>query len=150
MECGECTLCCELLYIKAFKKPAGKLCTFCENKKCTIWNDKPEECTGFECAYLYSEKANIKFRPDYCGIIFEKLSDRLFLGTYSSKRKYTKSGLDQVINFLKQGFSVILNNIDDRKIKFFISSVHKAEDIKKEFLDLLKKRSKTWQHTEQI
>ena len=107
-ECGECTLCCELLYIKELNKPSNTLCTFCD-KGCTIHNDKPKECQTFKCAYYQMKKVSIKLRPDNCGVIFEKLEDDLMLGTMNSKHKDFSFVQGQVSFFLKEKINVVLS-----------------------------------------
>ena len=108
MECGECTMCCEVLHIKEIKKPANVLCTFCD-KGCTIHNKKPDSCKEFECMYYQMKKVNIAMRPDKCGVMFEKLEDDLIIGTVDSKHKDFKFVNGQITAFLKEGINVVVS-----------------------------------------
>ena len=54
-ECGECNECCKWLSISDVHghdvKP-GKPCFFlCEEKNCTIHQERPEVCKGYQCAW---------------------------------------------------------------------------------------------------
>jgi len=52
-ECGSCSLCCKLLSVDALNKPANTWCGGWEKDKgCTIYEDRPESCRTFECAWL--------------------------------------------------------------------------------------------------
>lgn len=107
MECGDCTLCCDLLYIKELNKPSNTLCTFCD-KGCTIHNGKPKECASFKCAYYQMKVASEKMRPDNCGVIFEKLEDDLMFGSVNPKHKDFSFIQGQIQFFLKEGINVVL------------------------------------------
>jgi hypothetical protein len=52
--CGACSLCCKLLRIDEFQKPEGQWCIHCAPGKggCKIYNNRPNECREFYCAWL--------------------------------------------------------------------------------------------------
>jgi len=116
MECGECTLCCELLPVPWMNSPAGHLCNECdEGQGCKIYNIAPKKCLEFCCAYNQMKKVSINFRPDKCGVIFEKITDDIFIGTVDPNESKLKDIVKGQINsFLGEGFSVVLFN---QKIK---------------------------------
>lgn len=132
MECGECTLCCELLPIKALSKPPNVLCTFCKDG-CTIHGNHPEECKKFECAYYQMKKVNINLRPDKCKVIFEKLSDSIFFGTLHPEFEISPIVKAQIDSFGKQGFSTIISSTKFTKPLLFLSFKHNEEEIREEF-----------------
>ena len=109
MECDGCTLCCELLEIKEVNSPAGELCKHCNNG-CDIHDTIiPKECSGFYCVYLQMENASINLRPDKCGVIFEKITTDVFIGTVDSKKIIlSDDAYEQINSFLDEGFSVVL------------------------------------------
>lgn len=135
MECGECTLCCDLFPIEEFNKPPDTKCDYCD-KGCLLHGTKkmPLECSNFECAYYQMEKIPIDLRPDKCGIIFEKLDDDIFYGTVNHKVKISDKGKAQIDAFLKQGFSVILASLKEKQPKYFISEKHNKQEIHDKFL----------------
>jgi len=139
MECGECTLCCDIPKIKELKKPAWKLCSnydiVCKN--CKIYETRPEECRNFQCSYWQVKKANIAIRPDKCGVMFEKLSQRIFLATLHPDYEFSEIAKKQIDIFMKQGFSVIFSQKNE-KLKFYLSYIHNKESIYDEFKKLLK------------
>ena len=147
MECGECTLCCDLFPVNWLNKPLLKKCIFCD-KGCTIHSDKPAECTDFDCAYAQGKNVPLELRPDKCGIIFEKWSDKIFYGTVVPDMKVTDYAMKQINGFNKQGFSVILASIKERDNILFLADGHIEKQIKVEFNNLLAKNK--WQVTEQI
>jgi hypothetical protein len=56
-ECGSCSLCCKLLYIRELNKPIDTWCQHCKPGKggCTIYADRPATCRGFVCGWLSDE-----------------------------------------------------------------------------------------------
>ena len=52
--CGACSLCCKVLKIKEFAKPAHQWCQHCRPGKggCAIYDDRPSTCRGFVCFWL--------------------------------------------------------------------------------------------------
>jgi len=90
--------------------PAGEYCKECDpGAGCKIYDTIPEGCLKFRCAYNQMEKASINLRPDKCGIVFEKISDDVFIGTVAaSVKQLNKYANGQIESFLNQGFSVVL------------------------------------------
>lgn len=55
------------------------------------------------------EIASINLRPDKCGVIFEKVTDTIFIGTVDPKlKRFTEPFKQQVKKFVQQGIAVIL------------------------------------------
>lgn len=147
MECGECTECCELLYIDSRKplkenevelitieSPAGELCKHCnKNVGCTVHEDRPLICRTFECAYVQHENAPIELRPDKCGIIFEKLDDELILGTIKPDRLISDMGTQQLHSFNRQGYSVVLTKYDTAEVKVLCRDGVERRDVLMKF-----------------
>lgn len=107
MRCGACKACCELFPIVEIGKPAGKLCPhYCDG--CSIHETKPKSCAEYDCAYLQSEDAPESLRPDRCGIVFTKKSDRIFSGILVPGVEVTDMAKRQINSFLDQGYSVVL------------------------------------------
>lgn len=120
--------------------PPNVDCKHCVNGKgCSIQETKPTKCREFECSYYQSPNAPIELRPDKCKMIFEKISEQLFIGTLDAGFNLTETAKNQVSSFINQGYSVILGATDYRKPKIFIAPGHNKEDIFKQ-----------WQTTEQI
>jgi len=69
--CGECSLCCKLLKIETFNKPAGIWCTHCAPGRvgCTIYEKRPMECRKFFCAWLTSPALGPDWRPNKCKML---------------------------------------------------------------------------------
>jgi hypothetical protein len=77
-KCGECSLCCKLLPVREFKKPANKPCVFQRaGKGCTIHNGKtyPRSCALWSCAWLVDAKAADLDRPDRSRYVVDPLAD---------------------------------------------------------------------------
>lgn len=138
MECKECNLCCKLLPIDAVGSPAGKLCKHWDvDKHCKIYPKRPSDCSLFVCAYAQMKKASITMRPDRCGVIFEKVTDRIMLGTTENSKKLKKAVMGQIVSFNKEGISVIINS---QKGKTY---VYHTDDMTKE--DIIKEVKAKWQ-----
>lgn len=69
--CGSCTLCCKVLEIEYFQKPAGQLCSHCEIQKgCTFYAHRPSICREYECLWLTERTLPPHLRPDRIGTLF--------------------------------------------------------------------------------
>ena len=110
MECDGCTLCCTLLNIHWFDSLAGEDCSFCDvGVGCTIFDDVPEDCKNYSCLYNQAEKCSENIRPDKCGVIFEKVTDEIFIGTVDYRlQKLNNDAKGQIISLMNEGFSVVL------------------------------------------
>jgi hypothetical protein len=66
--CGECSLCCKLLHIQAFNKPAGVWCAHCAPGRggCMIHATRPTECREFFCAWITTPTLGEEWRPNKC------------------------------------------------------------------------------------
>ena len=107
MECGGCTACCNVLQIDAIDKPMYTPCRYCDGG-CSIHNSKPKTCAEFECAYYQAPTIPESLRPDRCGIIFMKKTDRIFSGLLVDGVEVSDMAKAQINSFLQQGFSVVL------------------------------------------
>jgi hypothetical protein len=64
--CGECGICCKLLYIESTESYPGDWCKyFSPDVGCTIHNTKdyPEECREFQCIWSLHENELPEFYP---------------------------------------------------------------------------------------
>jgi Fe-S-cluster containining protein len=106
MECGNCTACCTVLPIKAINKPINTPCPNCLRGGCSIYDNKPQTCTEFECAYLQAKNVPVSLRPDRCGVIFIKKTDSRFDGVLIKDRSITETAKAQIEAFKQQGYEV--------------------------------------------
>lgn len=135
MDCGSCTLCCELLPIPEIKKPASVLCSNCTiNKGCNIYNNRPKSCKNFDCLYLQSDDMDISLRPNECGVMFEKVTTKIYFGTESSKNAGSWKDLN-VFNYIKslndEGITVVISSFTNTPTEFFLAEGHKKEMVEK-------------------
>lgn len=138
MECGECTACCTLSVVEELNKKAGVTCEHCVlTKGCSIYAKRPKVCKEFECAYLQGG-SNVKQRPDKCGVMFFKNSDRIFTGVIVPDVEVTDIARGQVDAFNKQGFSVIMFKLGEEKPMILSAKGHDKMAIYAEYLMLLK------------
>jgi hypothetical protein len=136
MECGDCTVCCTLSVVKELNKKVGEECKLCKNNRCSIYKKRPQVCKDFECAYLQAGN-NIELRPDKCGIMFFKKSDRIFCGMLVPEGTVTDMAKGQIISFKKQGYSVILIKLGEKPI-IELATGHDMNEIQKEYINLLR------------
>lgn len=85
------------------------------------------------------DKVSVDLRPDNCKIIFEKLSDHLFLGTQDPRFKPTKVAQQQVAAFNQQGFSVIIVT-PNQGHAIFVAQGHDENQIRQEYQSILGQR----------
>jgi len=115
MKCDGCTLCCKLLKIEWMNSPAGEYCIECfPDKGCMIYDEAPERCLEFDCAYIQMERVSINMRPDKCGVVFERLDD-IMIGTVNSEvGRLNEDILNQISIFKRDGFSLVLYKKDSQ------------------------------------
>ena len=136
MECDGCTLCCKYLPVPWMSSPAGEYCIECEpGVGCKIEATKPAECAAFACMYNQMPVCSPDLRPDRCGVIFEKISDVLVFGTAITNT--SSALLAQLASFEKQGYSVVLDHFNERRLSIFTATDRTAEEVFQEF--------RTWQ-----
>jgi hypothetical protein len=63
--CGRCTFCCKILGVDALQKPRGTWCPHCvQNRGCSVYETRPEECRRFVCDYLRLPEFGPDWKPD--------------------------------------------------------------------------------------
>ena len=69
-QCGSCTLCCKVLGISEFGKPAGVWCSHCAPAKgCNIYEMRPAECRSFLYSWLTTPQLGPEWKPDRSKIV---------------------------------------------------------------------------------
>jgi len=103
MECGGCTACCYAFPVNDAGKAGFKKCKH-EDGKCLIYENRPQVCKDYECAWLGQPTAPLELRPDKCGVIFTKLDDETMQVTLL--RKPESIAVLQAYDFKKQGYKI--------------------------------------------
>ena len=71
-DCNGCTMCCKILGIDALDKPVGKWCEHCDiGAGCKIYDDRPQECRDFFCAYLTWNEVPADWQPSRSKIVLD-------------------------------------------------------------------------------
>ena len=139
MECGNCTLCCKLLTVAWTKSPEGEYCKYClPNSGCTIFDIADKRCKDYQCAYRQMEKCSEMFRPDKCGIVFEKISEVVFSGL---TEKLTEMAKDQIRAFNHEGFSVVVIEPNKTKKTVMLAHGHDMNIVRQAVENKLKERN---------
>lgn len=111
----------------------------CDNG-CMIHEAKPSECTDFDCEYAKAKKAHTDVRPDNCGVMFEKLTERIILGTLHPMRELDDEVCGGQINhFCNSGISVIVKK-PGGETNVYLSEDHTGTEIREEFNNYILKR----------
>ena len=110
--CDGCTVCCEILEIKAIDKPAHEPCQYCD-KGCTIYRERPEVCARFECAWLAGNWRD-ELRPDRCGVMIYHDADKGYQALMFVDPDQVNPLVMEQIDFLKIRYAVDVNGIDAR------------------------------------
>ena len=142
-ECGSCNYCCEVLPIPELQKPASVLCQNCtKNVGCNIYDSRPESCRNFDCLYLQSDDMDISLRPNECGIMFEKVTTKIYFGTELPKDVGSWKKLN-VFNYIKslneKGISVVISSFTSTPNEFFLAEGHKKEMVQKIIMNTYEK-----------
>jgi hypothetical protein len=137
MECGNCTMCCKHLLIEETDSKEWELCKYCqEDVGCLIYEKRPEECSNFDCCWKQMQVAHIDLRPDNCGVLFEKWSDYVIVG--STEYEITKLILGQIQFFNREGISVLVVDSNNNR-NLYLADGHTPEFVHKEL-------ENRWQH----
>ena len=106
-ECGDCNLCCKgwlrgSAYGKEFYQ--GKPCFYLQEEKCSIYENRPEACKKYFCAWvqgLFSEE----LKPTISGVIVSVEVDnkkRQFLKVVETRLNINKDVYSKINNFCLQ------------------------------------------------
>ena len=98
-ECGECTLCCLVPAVPEIAKPINTMCKFCD-KGCTIYEDRPDSCRAFDCAWLMGAMDE-DMRPDKSHVVIEILPEA-----------------SVVLALVEPGYESVLPSLNDRLSEF--------------------------------
>jgi len=138
MECGDCTLCCTALPIPVVDSPAGETCKYCD-KGCTIWDSGiPDACKKFNCTYSLSPDADISLRPDNTGVIFERITTKIYLALVSVDIWKTAVVSHHIDNLIEQGISVVVSSYAEGLIKIYTALGHKENKVRQIAIGLAK------------
>jgi hypothetical protein len=70
--CGGCTACCTIMSVEAVNKPTYTPCQHICQQGCSIYSEKPSECSVWECAWKSGWiDGDERRRPDQLGVMFE-------------------------------------------------------------------------------
>jgi hypothetical protein len=97
-----------------------------------IHGSHPQECQGFECAYYQMDKVSLDLRPDNCHAFFERLSNKIFLGSQDLDYEMTNVVKGQIQSFNKQGYSVVMKT-GDLKPVLYLAPEHLFAEIDYEY-----------------
>lgn len=70
--CGDCQACCTYLPVSEVGSEALKDCPHQCASGCSIYEDRPEVCKGYSCAWRYGLGAE-QDRPDKTGMLIDNL-----------------------------------------------------------------------------
>jgi hypothetical protein len=111
--CGECSWCCFFTAVPELAKPNNQWCCFCKpGEGCGSYNLRPSSCSEYICLYFANYWLPEDYRPDKCGVMFEKLYDsKVFLALVDPKRPnswLTGLGRKVIAKLRDGGFSVVV------------------------------------------
>ena len=74
--CGACGMCCKILEIEDFSKPAGPWCAFCvPGIGCNAYEARPATCRDYQCLWKGDRGLTPMLRPDRVGTILMEDAD---------------------------------------------------------------------------
>ena len=74
--CGDCMLCCTLLPVEEFGKPAGERCRHAKfGKGCSIYSRRPGSCALWNCRWLVNDDTAELRRPDRSHYVIDIMPD---------------------------------------------------------------------------
>ena len=124
--------------MEAISKPINTRCKHVCEDGCAIYDTRPQTCAEFECGYLQvGDDVPESLRPDRCGIIFIKRTDRIFSGALMPEIKTTDVAKGQIESFRKQGYSVVLLSLAEKKPLLMLAEEHQSKEIIREYRESL-------------
>lgn len=132
MECGDCTACCKVLPIDddILAKDSNVLCVHCD-KGCTVYDDRPISCVNFNCVYI-EDGYDESLRPDKTGVIFEKITTKIYLGLVDQDCLNTWNTIQMsahIKQYNDQGISVVVSSFSDGIINVYCADDHKIDKV---------------------
>jgi hypothetical protein len=74
--CGECTLCCKIMAIEEFAKPAGVWCSNCKpGHGCLVYASRPFECEAYSCLWLTDDRFDQRWKPSKSKLVLTASQD---------------------------------------------------------------------------
>ena len=78
--CGSCSMCCKVLHIAEFAKPANQWCRhIAASGGCGIYESRYATCRGYRCSWLMDETLGPEWQPSRCKFIMHKVDGKLGL-----------------------------------------------------------------------
>ncbi len=113
--CEECSWCGFFTAVPELAKPTNQWCCFCKpGEGCGAYNLRPSSCKEYICLYLANHWLPKIYRPDQCGVMFEKLYDsNVFLAMVDPDRPNSWMvglGRKVIVKLREDGFSVVVHN----------------------------------------
>lgn len=70
--CDGCRMCCKVLRIDEFEKPANLWCQHCTLTGCGIHGSHPRTCRDFFCLWIDDMSFGPDWKPDRCGFVMSR------------------------------------------------------------------------------
>jgi len=146
-QCDGCTACCTALEVRdiILIKPAGKTCPFVCKTGCSIYDNRPLGCHGYDCVYILEEDTPLELRPDKTGVLFEKATTRIYLALIQEER-LNDWDTELIRNYIKKlndgGISVVLCSYKHGLMDVFVTSEHDPDKVVEITMGLANK----WSH----
>jgi len=68
--CGQCTLCCKLMWVDEIGKPGGTWCPHVvRGRGCGIYAERPQACRAFHCGYITTAELGDEWFPARCKMV---------------------------------------------------------------------------------
>jgi len=136
-DCGNCDLCCKFPYIPETDSKSGDYCKYCESGiGCKVYSVRPDLCRIFECCWKQMRLRTEELRPDKCGVMFEKWSDKVIIG--STEKEISDLIKNQIRYFNREGISIIISDYDKKTRTFYLAKGHTKDSVRKEINDSIK------------
>lgn len=115
-KCGKCGVCCKVCNIEVLNKPANVMCRHYGSQGCMVYKNRPEDCKTYQCIWVTQQEIDLKYRPDYLGVIFEQpFGKQYWVGIELTEGALQKPDCAKLINAMNNdGASVLLKSLNGR------------------------------------
>lgn len=102
--CDSCTSCCYNTRVLELNKPERVLCINCKDSACAIYENRPESCRSFSCAWLQGEMFDIQ-KPNLSGMMVENFGSFRFVMCGGDE---WRNHLQALGVYIKKGIPVVI------------------------------------------
>ncbi len=113
-DCGDCQACCEVVGVASLGKKENQKCEHQCVIGCAIYDQRPDECQKYNCAWRLGFIDGPRYRPDKFGVLFdlrEKEGVGLFTAWEVRAGAFKETAVEYLIKHLRKTLNIDLRHL---------------------------------------